>query len=254
MIRWTLPFLLLPIAAQADGSESIVAGLSQSNVSITANFDGSEILVYGAVKREAPIPEGAPIQVIVTVQGPDTKLVVRRKDYRFGIWLNNAEVNIDSAPSFYAVATSAPLAKALTDTEDLRNKITPARAIRAVGITADAEGAEQFVDALLRIRREEGRYSVRENTIELTDQTLFRADMALPAALTEGDYLVNIYLTRNGRVIDKMQRDIYVRKEGLERFFYQLAQDQPLLYGIMSLVLAAFSGWGASVLFSRWRW
>ncbi len=250
-------FLAVLLAAPAmaqQGAETIVAGLSQSTISITANFDGSEILIYGAVKRATPIPSGPPLQVIVTVQGPKTPLVVRRKDYRFGIWLNNAEVNIDSAPSFYAVATSGPLSLSLSDTEDLRNKITPARAIRAVGITSEAASSEKFVDALLRIRHEEGRYSVREGIVQLTDQTLFRTDMVLPSALTEGDYLVHIYLTRNGAVIDQMQRNIYVRKEGMERFFFQLAQDQPLLYGLISLLLAAVSGWGASVLFSRWRW
>jgi hypothetical protein len=40
-----------------------------------------------------------------------------------------------------------------------------------------------------------------------------------------------------------------VRKEGLERFIFNLAQQQPLLYGLISLVLAALAGWGASVAF-----
>ncbi len=41
-------------AARRGAEETIVAGLSQNRVSITAHFDGSEILIYGAVKREAP--------------------------------------------------------------------------------------------------------------------------------------------------------------------------------------------------------
>jgi hypothetical protein len=40
-----------------------------------------------------------------------------------------------------------------------------------------------------------------------------------------------------------------VRKEGLERFIFNLAQQQPLVYGLVSLVLAAVAGWGASAAF-----
>ena len=40
--------------------EEVVLGLSQDRVAITANFDGSEILIFGAVKREAPIPQDDP--------------------------------------------------------------------------------------------------------------------------------------------------------------------------------------------------
>jgi hypothetical protein len=42
---------------------------------------------------------------------------------------------------------------------------------------------------------------------------------------------------------------IGVRKEGLERFVFNLAQEQPLIYGLVSLVLAALAGWGASAAF-----
>ena len=77
MIRALLFVLLLTAPAQA---EEIVAGLSQSRVSITARFEGSEILIYGAVKRDAPPPEGPKLEVIVTVEGPSTPLVIRRKE------------------------------------------------------------------------------------------------------------------------------------------------------------------------------
>ena len=57
--------MLLPVSAVG---EEVVAGLSQNRISITANFDGSEIFVFGAVKRQAPPPEDAePLQVVITV-------------------------------------------------------------------------------------------------------------------------------------------------------------------------------------------
>jgi len=251
VIRAALLALLLATPALAD--ESIVSGLSQNRVSITADFVGSEILVYGAVKRDAPTPEGSPLEVIVTVEGPATPLTVRRKERVAGIWINNASVRVDSAPSFFAVATTGPLSHILSDTENLRFNITIERVIRAVGITAEADKAGEFLLALLRVRTQEDRYRVLEGKVELTEDTLFRTDVELPANLIEGEYKVRIFLLRDQKVIAHQERVVGVRKVGLERFIFNLAHQQPLIYGLVSLVLAALAGWGASAAFRLMR-
>jgi uncharacterized protein (TIGR02186 family) len=248
MIRAAL-LALFGLAAPLWAQETIVSGLSQNRVSITADFDGSEILIYGAVKRDTPAPEGGPLEVIVTVEGPATPVTVRRKGRVAGIWVNNAEVQVDSAPSFYAVATTGPLRHILSDTENLRHSITIERVIRAVGITDEAEESGEFILALLRVRTNEDRYRVLEGKVQLTEETLFRADVVLPANLTEGEYKVRLFLLRDKRVVASQQRLIGVRKEGLERFIFNLAQERPLIYGLISLVLAAVAGWGASAAF-----
>jgi uncharacterized protein (TIGR02186 family) len=248
MIRALALLVLLAVPAAAE--EQIVAGMSQNRVSITADFDGSEILIYGAVKRDAPAPEGVgPLEVIVTVEGPSTPVTVRRKARVAGIWVNNASVVVDSAPSFYAVATTGPLSHILSDTDNLRYGITIERMIRAVGITQEADQAGEFLLGLLRVRTNEGRYRVLQGKVELTEETLFRTDVILPSNLTEGEYKVRLFLLRDKRVIASQERVIGVRKEGLERWVFNLAQEQPLIYGLISLLLAAVAGWGASAAF-----
>ncbi|MFA7432902.1 MAG: TIGR02186 family protein [Gemmobacter sp.] len=250
MIRLLLLLLLL-LAALPARAEEVVAGLSHQRIALTANFDGSEIMVYGAVKRDQPAPEG-PLEVIVTVEGPSTPVTVRRKSRVFGIWVNTESVVISRAPSFYAIATTAPFSEILSDTENLRHQISIPRAIRAVGIAA-AEDAPGFTEALVRIRQAEGHYHLDENTVGLAEATLFRADFVLPANLVEGDYRVRIFLTRGGAVVDLLEETILVRKEGLERFLYNLAQDQPLVYGTLALALAVVAALMASAAFRFFR-
>jgi uncharacterized protein (TIGR02186 family) len=235
------------------GGETIVAGLSQNNVSITTNFDGSEILIYGAVKRDAPAPSDKPMEVIITVEGPAGPMTVRKKDRRAGIWVNSEAITIDSAPSFYAIATTGPLTRILKDTDNLRYRITIPRVIRAVGITSEAENAGDFVQSFLRIRADEGLYRTDQGAVEFLEETLFRADVALPANLTDGEYRVRIFLTRDGRVVDHQERVIGVRKTGIERFLYRLAKDQPLLCGLSSVLMAVVAGWLASTAFRLLR-
>ncbi len=244
--------LWLALALPAAAAETIVSGLSQAQVAIRADFSGEEILVYGAVRREAPPPEG-PLDVIVTVAAPQTPVTVRRKERRFGIWINTRSVRVDAAPGYYAVAATRPVADILSQTEDLRHRITVPRAIRALGATGEAADAPRFVEALIRLRTAEGRYSTSGEAVSLAEETLFRADFALPANLTEGDYRVRMFLLREGRVIDARERMIAVKKEGLERWIFDLSREAPLAYGILALVMAVVAGWGASAAFTLVR-
>jgi len=240
---------LLCLSSPVLAQETVVAGLSQNLVSITANFDGTGILIFGAVKRDSPPPKTGPLQVVITVTGPLHAVTVRRKERTFGIWINRAAVKVDAAPSFYAVASTVPLDQALSAVEDLRFKVSIPRMIRSVGAPYDVTDAAGFSDAIIRIRQENGLYSQQGGIVNLSQDTLFRTQIALPANLVEGDYKTRIFLTRERRVIDEFQTTIAVRKVGLERWIYNLAYQRPLIYGILSLTIAIFAGWMAAAIF-----
>ncbi|NPD17104.1 TIGR02186 family protein [Xinfangfangia sp. D13-10-4-6] len=273
--RGLFALLLCALPAQAqqaqperpDSGEKIVSGLSQNRVSITASFDGDEILVYGAVKRDAPAPEGR-MDVIVTAEGPSGPVTIRRKARVAGIWVNRDSVNVSSAPSFYAVATTGPLDKILRPEENRRHAISIDQLVHLEAAQAALEswvarGGDpdsvplfpillsegEFIRSMIRVWSNEGRYRLLENRVQLTEQTLFRADLTLPSNLTEGVYRVRMFLLRDGYVVATHERWIRVRKEGLERMIFNLSREQPLVYGLVSLLIAAFAGWAASAAF-----
>ncbi len=247
MVRILL--LLVILAQPARAEEKVVAGLSQNRIAITANFDGSEILIFGAVKREAPPPGTGPLQVVIAVAGPSKPIMVRRKAKRFGIWVNTDAVEVDAAPSFYAVATSGPLSDVLKNIEDLRYKISIPRAIRSVGAPMTIMDSASFTDALIRIRTRKGLYQMSPSTVEVSEETLFNTSVALPANLTEGAYTARIFLTRSGDVVADYETKIDVQKVGLERWLFNLAHELPLAYGILSIAIAIAAGWSASAVF-----
>ena len=238
-----------PEAPPPESPEQVVAGMSSDAVSITTSFDGSEILLYGAVKRETPIPSSSLLQVIATVEGPSRSVTIRRKERRFGIWVNAESVVVGSAPSFYAVATTAPLRLILDADEDARQRISIPTAMRSFARPVDVEDPVEFTEAMIDMRIAEGTYRLDDGAVTLVDDTLFRADFRLPANLVEGTYKTRIFLIRQGRIIDSYSAPLEVRKVGLERWLYRLAFDQPLIYGLMSLLIAAGAGWGASAAF-----
>jgi uncharacterized protein (TIGR02186 family) len=244
-----------PLAPEGEApkveGERVIARLSQTNVAITTGFSGSEIFIYGAIRREAPAPEG-PLDVIVAVTGPSQPVTIRRKERVLGVWVNGPGVEIDAAPAFYAVASTRPLREILSYTDDLRHRIGLSEVIRLI----DApdwlvEGRRDYLDALVRLRRGQGLYFIDPDGVALVEGTLFETSVALPADVTEGAYEARVFLLRERAVIDVSRATIEVRKVGLERFIDLFAHRHAALYGLASVALALMAGWGASALV-RW--
>lgn len=246
--------LMMLIAYPLNAGEEIIADLSQSRVGISATFDGSNILVFGAVSRDAPAPGSAPMQVVVSISGPREAITIRRKDKRAGIiWVNSASALIDEAPSFYSVATTVPLAEAMSDAADARYKVSIERAISSIGTQIATGQAAEYTEALIRIRSANGLYQVREGAVEFMSETLFRTEIDLPSNLTAGEYTARILITRNQQVVDVFETKLDIHKVGIERWLYNLAHDNAVYYGLMSLLIAIVAGWMASAVFSYFR-
>jgi uncharacterized protein (TIGR02186 family) len=244
LILWLTP---------AWATEEVVLGLSQNRIAITADFDGSEILIFGAIKRDTPAPVDDPLGVVIAIEGPSLPLTVRRKEKKWGIWVNVDSLEIDAAPAFYAVATSGPFNSVMNQTEDLRHHVSIPRAIRSVGAPPDIKDVEAFTQAVIRIRQKNRLYQVLESAVDVQQETLFRTSIALPSNLTEGTYKTRIFLTRKGKVVSHFDTAIDVQKVGLEKFLFNLSREKPLIYGLMSLAIAIIAGWGASAFFQLFR-
>lgn len=243
-----LILILLLFAALPSRAGEIVGALSHNRVSLTANFSGSEILIFGAIRPDSTDQTEAPFDVVIVIEGPRQPVAIWRKDRRAGIWVNVESVTMGSVPSFYAVATSRPLGQILLPETDATHRISVGQAIRASQATG-AEDTTPFTQALLRVRLEGEQYQLLDRWVYLDRDILFRANVRLPANLTEGAYTTRMYLMREGEVVDQFRTAIFVRKDGLERWLHQLAYDQPLLYGLLALAIALFAGWGASAAF-----
>lgn len=237
--------LLVLTASPLPAAETVVTGVSTDNIALNATFDGSELFVFGAIRREAPPPEG-PVGIVITVKGPPRTVKVQEKARRFGIWMNAETVRVRQAPSFYAIATTGPLDEMLSETERLRYQIGMDEAVRRVAGNPEVDDASTFTDALVRLRMADGTYQALDGEVAVAEETLFRTRIELPANLVEGDYKAEFFLVRDRKVISAAASTIRVEKTGLERWLYNMARNRPFLYGLMSVALALAAGWIAA--------
>ena len=234
-------------------SQDIVLGLSKQEIGITAFFDGSEILIFGAVKHESEASSEGDLDVVVTIASPRIPVTVRRKEKRLGIWVNVDALEVDLAPSFYAVATTRPFDEVVSKASDLWHQISVRQLIRAVSVPVAVENPKEFTEALVRVRENDGLYQTLSGAVILQDQTLFSTSVSLPSNLVEGAYTARIFLMNDGDVVSEYQASIDVRKVGMERWLYNLAHERPVVYGLLSLAIAIFAGWAAAAAFRAVR-
>ena len=245
-----LAALLMVLAGPLAAQESVVTGLSASNIALTATFDGSELFLFGAIRRDAPVAPGtAPLDIVITIKGPERPVTVRRKERRFGIWVNTEAVTVRQAPSFYAIATTRPLADLLTETERLRWQIGMDQAVRRVGGAETIADTQDFATAVVRLREATGTYAQLDDSVTVTEDTLFQTRFEMPANLIEGDYAAQFFLVRDREVISSGTTTIKVEKTGIERWIYNLSRNEPLLYGVASVLVAVAAGWLAAAVF-----
>jgi len=252
-------FLLLPAGAAAQEEaprlhEEIAVGLSQSNVAITADFSGEEILVYGAIVRNRLLREEEPSpDVILIVKGPERSTVVRKKERLFGIWVNRENAVIQATPSFYAVGSTRPLLEALDPHQIEIHDIGLEQTLLVPGEASRGGDPAAFRDAAVRLLLRSGAYRQLPESVQVPGDTLFSSRIRLPANTVEGDYLLRVLLVRNRQVIDSHELILPVRRAALESWIYRTAQDDPLGYALASILIAILAGWAASALFRRFR-
>jgi len=232
--------LTRPVQAQLE------ADLSSHLISITSNFTGTELLLFGAAD--------GPGDIIVVVQGPREVLTVRRKQRLAGIWINGRAISFTDVPSYFAVASTQALAQVAPTTMRADHRMGGDFLAFSVATgTQNIAGAElaAFREALVRNKRRANLYFETEESVTFVGERLFRTNIVIPSTAPDGTYNVNIFLVRNQRVIDQKTIPLSISKAGLERTVHDLAHQQPAAYGVIAVAIAVVAGWGAGAVFRR---
>lgn len=246
--------LLLTPLLLAQTKPVLVPDVSQREIEIAYSFTGADLLLFGAIlhaggsSRRAGEP---PADIVIVVKGPTESVLVREKRKVAGIWVNADRTRYRSAPSFYAIASSRPIRRIV----DART-----RAIYELGLDSlqlsPASGAVPAVQArfdagLVDLKRRAGLYYEAPNTVEITDDVLYRARINIPARVPVGRFTAETFLIRDGRVLAAAVRDIDIRKSGFERWIARAAEKSSMIYGLAAVLLSVFFGWAAGAIWRR---
>jgi uncharacterized protein (TIGR02186 family) len=241
------------IAGTAQAEELTIA-ISTPEVRIDSNFTGTTITIFGVIQRDAAtISRTAGYDVVTLAAGPRDSVVARRKDRILGVWANRASETIVGVPSFYSLNTSreldatAPLG-VLKRLELGFHNISFAYAGRSA---ANDPESDEFRDAFLRLKSENGLYSEHIGGVVFIAGNVFRSTIWIPANVPVGRYTVSVHLFSGNAFLGEASQQFDIIKTGFERYMFSLSRSQSLLYGLGCVAIALFTGWLAGVVFRR---
>jgi uncharacterized protein (TIGR02186 family) len=249
-VRRLLALALILIAAPAAG-ERLASTVSTPQVLITSSFDGATLSLFGSIEPdETGAPADGPYHVITIITGPLQDRVTRLKTNRYGIWTNTDDVVFHHFPSFYAVIASGKLDVIATPEVLAEYTVRPEDQARLVAQATGAK-AERFSRELVRLMTEERHFVLREDGVRFLSTNAYAVNVALPSDVANGPFLVHTLVLKNGELVAERSEGFSVRKSGFENFVFVMSRQQPLLYGIVCVVLALGTGWLAGVVFRR---
>ena len=248
LIALLLLVLAAPAAAQRD--PILVPEVSQDEVQVRQGFTGTELLLFGAILDPSGARAGRDYDIVVVLKGPTQAIRLREKD-RFGpIWMNAANTDFRSAPSFFAVVSSAPVA----DIVDERTAAIYELGLDFIqwspsGIIDPAEQA-RFTAGLVDLKRRQGLFTEDADGVAISEDVLYQARIALPSNVETGIYTAETFAIARGRVIASAIAEVEVKKVGFEKGVEDYSQNRSLLYGLFAVLLSVTMGWVAGRLFA----
>ena len=251
MRRALLALALVAMAAPA-GAEKLASTVSSSTISITSSFDGAVVSLFGTIESDVHgIAAQGPYNVIVVVTGPLQDRVTRLKTNNRGIWTNTDQVVFKQFPSFYNVLASGKLENiADPDVLDAHNVLPIAQAL-ATSSEGETTRATEFGTQLVRLMTQEGHFAVREDAVRFLSETAYVGQLTLPSDVANGPFLAHTMVFKDKQMVAERTEGFSVRKTGFENFIFVASRQQPLLYGLVCVILALGTGWLAGVVFRR---
>jgi uncharacterized protein (TIGR02186 family) len=247
------PLLIALVAPLLVGADKpvLVPDISAREVQIRYSFSGAQLLLFGAVVYPGGRPPDRQVDIAVVLRGPVQPILLREKEKIAGIWMNADSNRFRSAPSFYAVASSRPIADLIDERTAAIYELGVHNLQLSPGGGALPEKERRFEAGLLDLRERRNLYQENPHGVEISGGVLYRAVITIPSQVPVGTYTAETFLIDRHKVIAAATRDIQIDKSGFERYVALAARRHRFLYGLTCVFLSLGLGWAAAAAFRR---
>src|SRR6185295_9534730 len=243
------------LAADGAHAERLIVSVSNHRVTVTPNYSGEELVLFGSVEKDDKTPANrGNYDLVVTVSGPRADMVTRRKERKFGIWVNNDYRQFLKVPTYLAIFSNRPF-EAIAPPEVQRRQqlgLNNVLLTQRVGPDyADVVPDDAFRSAFVRLRKQHGLYREETSAVTFLTPTLFRTGIPLPGEVPIGTYDVDIKLFADGQLVTRADTAFEIVKVGFEQVVATSARQNGFIYGLVTAFMALMTGWMASIVFRK---
>jgi hypothetical protein len=250
-----------------EGPELVV---SPDTVDIGLDFSGADVTIAGTT------PEGA--DVVLVVEGPLDSVKMRKTGKVMGLlWMTVEQAEVENMPAFHIVGSSQPIESLLSREQQIRLGVSPECSDildRAEAVDPDdgsplsEEKQTEFVTALRDKYIRDGRYTPWRcyheagaaecdtatpsgGVIRPDNDGQWETSISLPSDAPLGEYSVEAYYVRDGQEVGATSASFNVEKVGVVDTLGTMAEDNAVIYAVMSLAIAIAIGLTIGFVFPR---
>jgi hypothetical protein len=231
--------------ASAAPVEAGILQMTPPSIEIGAFFNGAEVTVSDVIPGDCE----AALEVIGKVREQD----LMRKGRRWDIWMNVAEIDIMSAPSYYMVLTSAP--------QLLGGSWLHAWGYQALGRQVSYKGAHKKTEEpllfkeFIELKQGQGVYGRFPGALTISPlnakEAVVRGTFRLPPRIRPGAYDVCLNVIKDKQITERRCLTLEVRMAGFPLFLKSLASTYAVHYGFLCVGTAVAFGFLSGVFFRK---
>lgn len=228
----------------ARAATNLKVAMHPEQIRMGAGYDGAQVLLTGKLPAEAA--------ALIRVVGPAEHSRLKEKGRALGIlWMNMGSVEIADVPNVF-----------LLYLPEKGGDILGAGGVPQAGlqglhkqvkIVADDADTDALFDEFVKLKEKSGLYGTFADAIQYGPAEgglkPFKATLALPAALPQGRYTVQVLAVANGAVAASEDLALEAHEVGVPSWISTFAFDHGTLYGIFAVVVAIIAGLLTGIIF-----
>lgn len=229
----------------------VVTDGSKSQIEIDLSYAGERLELFGT------LGDTGADAVVVRITSPPETAKLNQKGRVGPFWMSVKQHSVENIPFMYHVNASDKIESMLS--AELRGElgigfeaVRKQMVIHTTKGTSAPEDAKTVFEGMLELKKGLKLYQINDDKrVVIRDGKLFRHYVDFPAAAKQGDYVVDTFAFRKGRLVGKAVDRISVQKVGLEANIVEWAQDYPKIYGLCAVVLALGAGLLVGFVFGK---
>ena len=238
----------------------LTVDVQPNHIGIGFFYHGGKVNVSGITSPDTDI--------IMTITSPEGYQTLKRKGKVGGLfWMNTGTLNFEKVSSLY-ILTSTKKIKDILSKEEINKYLIGYEALENhIDISPVSNEQEKmkwwlefvkFHEASKLYEISHGRITLKQGTAGIpaggegvkAKQT-YCISSNWPYQAVPDTYTVTVYATRDGKIVEKAEKNVFVEQVGIIKFLANMAKDKGALYGIISIVVALSVGFSVGMIFRK---
>ena len=236
--------ILVITASTCPALETIDLKIKPSGLALNTFFSGETALFSGEINKNQ--------DVALEIVGPSVKSAFNVMGRIGPFWMNRDQAEIENAPGFYVLLL--PEQGAWRDNLGALD-LGLGKYEKDVKIEAGENEPEKIFNLFVELKESEGVFNEQPGAVKYEagsdGKKLFNASFDFPSSTSLGLYQVRAVIIENGARVGTIVKDFPVQETGFVKLVHNMALNQGLLYGVLSVLIALFTGLVMGVLFRK---